>query len=163
MEHLWSALKTQATAAELALADVHTRDDMARLTFLALYHCYRVLGYLPRKQDIPSELVAHLRWYLQLDETVACTAASRSRRRYAEAIRTALGVTPDITKAIEVARKAMDQAEQTMDHPADLINAALESLVQASWSCQRLAHWIASRARSAPPSMIGGVRRSWVD
>src|SRR5690349_20054561 len=71
------------TEAEVALAEAHTRDEAARLTFLALYQCFRVLGYMPRDQEIPPELVAHLRWYLHLDEAVPCTAPPRSRRRYA--------------------------------------------------------------------------------
>lgn len=120
------------SAADLALADANTRDDAARLTFLAHYQCYRVLGYQPSEEEIPPELVAHLRWYLQLADTVPCNASARSRRRYAVAIRQALGVTLDLPKAVAVARTVMEQAAQTMDYPADLINAALEAIVQAS-------------------------------
>jgi len=118
------------TAKELALAETNTRDDAARLTFLVLYKCFQCLGYLPRDQEIPPEVVAHLRWYLHLDENVACQVPPRSRRRYGTLIRQALKVTLDIQKALSIARHSMEQAALVMDHPSDLINAALETLIK---------------------------------
>ena len=118
------------TAKELALAEAHTRDDAARLTFLILYKCFQCLGYLPRNQEIPPEIIAHLRWYLHLDENVACQVPPRSRRRYGTLIRQALKVTLDIQKALSITRHSMEQAALVMDHPSDLINAALETLIK---------------------------------
>ncbi len=118
------------TVTELALVETNTRDDAAKLTFLVLYKCFQCLGYLPRDQEIPPEVIAHLRWYLHLDENVACQVPPRSRRRYGTLIRQALKVTLDIQKALEVARHSMEQAAQVMDHPPDLINAALETLIK---------------------------------
>jgi len=91
------------TAKELALAETNTRDDAARLTFLVLYKCFQCLGYLPRDQEIPPEIIAHLRWYLHLDEHVACQVPPRSRRSSGTLIRQALKVTLDIQKALSIA------------------------------------------------------------
>jgi Domain of unknown function (DUF4158) len=112
-------------AKELVLAEANTRDDAARLTFLVLYKCFQCLGYLPRDQEIPPEVIAHLRWYLHLDEHIPCQVPLRSRRRYGTLIRQALKVTLNIQKALKVARQSMEQAVLVMDYPPDLINAAL--------------------------------------
>src|SRR2546430_14345594 len=118
------------TAKELTLAEANTRDDVAKLTFLVLYKCFQCLGYLPRDQEIPPEVIAHLRWYLHLDESVPCQVPPRSRRRCGTLIRQALSVTLDVQKALEIARHSMEQAALVMDHPTDLINAALETLLK---------------------------------
>jgi hypothetical protein len=112
------------------LAETHTRDDAARLTFLVLYKCFQCLGYLPRDQKIPPEVIAHLRWYLHLDENVPCQVPPRSRRSSGTLIRQALKVTLDVQKALSIARHSMEQAALVMDHPPDLINAALETLIK---------------------------------
>ena len=118
------------TAKELTLAETNTRDDAAKFTFLVLYKCFQRLGYLPRDQEIPPEVIAHLRWYLHLDESVPCQVPPRSRRRYGMLIRQALKVTFDVQKALEIARYSMEKAALVMDHPPDLINAALETLIK---------------------------------
>jgi hypothetical protein len=118
------------TAKELALAETHTRDDAARLTFLVLYKCFQCLGYLPRDQEIPPEVVAHLRWYLHLDENVPCQVPPRSRRSSGTLICQTLQATLDVQKALEIARHAMEHAALVMDHPPDLINAELETLIK---------------------------------
>ena len=95
-----------------------------------LYKCFQCLGYLPRDQEIPPEIITHLRWYLHLDENVACQVPPRSRRSSGTLIRQALKVTLDIQKALSIARHSMEQAALVMDHPSDLINAALETLIK---------------------------------
>lgn len=49
------------SAAELALAVAQTPDAAGKLAFLALYKCMQVLNYLPGEEEIPPEVIAHLR------------------------------------------------------------------------------------------------------
>lgn len=75
------------SAAELALAEAQTPDPAGNLAFLALYKCIQVLNYLPSEEEIPPEVIAHLRWYLQVAGDVPTQVSPRSRRRYAQVIR----------------------------------------------------------------------------
>ena len=54
------------TADELALCEAQTPDTAGKLALLVLYKCLQALNYLPAEEEIPPEVVAHLRWYLQL-------------------------------------------------------------------------------------------------
>jgi TnpA family transposase len=118
------------TPKELALCETQTPDAAGKLAFLVLYKCLQALNYLPGEEEIPPEVVAHLRWYLQLPADIPWQVAPRSRRRYAQAIRQAIGLKYAVQDALQVARAAMEQAAQVRDHPADLINAALETLLR---------------------------------
>ncbi len=137
------------TAAELALAEAQTPDAAGKLAFLTLYKCMQVLNYLPSEEEIPPEVVEHLRWYLRLDASVLAEVSPRSRRRYALVIRQAIGVKHAVQEALQVARTAMEQAAQVRDHPADLINAALETLLK---------QWYEFPAFSALDRLAGTVR-----
>ena len=80
------------TADELALCEAQTPDAAGKLAFLVLYKCLQALNYLPPEEEIPPEVVAHLRWYLQLTADIPWQVSPRSRRRYAQAIRQAIGL-----------------------------------------------------------------------
>ncbi len=136
-------------ASELALAEAQTPDGAGKLAFLALYKCMQVLNYLPGEEEVPPEVVEHLRWYLHLDASVPAEVAPRSRRRYALVIRQAIGLKHAVQEALQVARVAMERAALVRDHPADLINAALETL---------LTQWYEFPAFSALDRLAGTVR-----
>ncbi len=137
------------TAAELALAEAQTPDTAGKLAFLALYKCMQMLNYLPSEEEIPPEAIAHLRWYLQVADDVPAQVSPRSRRRYGQAIRQAMGLKHAVQEALQVARAAMEQAALIRDHPEDLINAALETLLK---------QWYEFPAFSALDRLAGTVR-----
>ncbi len=124
------------TAKELTLAEANTRDDVAKLTFLVLYKCFQCLGYLPRDQEIPPEVIAHLRWYLHLDESVPCQVPPRSRRRCGTLIRQALSVTLDVQKALETLIK--DRYELPAFSTLDRLAGEVRTQVNDRWCAQIL-------------------------
>jgi TnpA family transposase len=136
-------LKATPTASELAdlftplpeerrLADASTRGQEQFLAFLVLLKCFQCLGYFPDLEQVPVRIIQYLRTCLQLPPQTPCSAPKRSKLRYYAAIRAHLGITYAPKEARAVATAAMAQAARTMDHPADLINVALECLVKAS-------------------------------
>jgi TnpA family transposase len=137
------------TAAEMALAEAQTPDAAGKLAFLVLYKCMQTLNYLPGEEEIPPEVIEHLRWYLQLDDRVRAQVSPRSRRRYGQIIRQAIGLKYAVQEALHHARTAMEQAALVRDHPADLINAALETLLK---------QWYEFPAFSALDRLAGTVR-----
>lgn len=119
------------TADEIAFVSQPGRGDAPRLTRLVLLKTFQHLGYFPRLEDIPEPIVQHLRTVLQLPPAVQLTAgAATSRYRHHAAIHEYLNVTRYGDGGEAVAVAAIQQAAQTMNDPADLINAALEELIR---------------------------------
>lgn len=121
------------TEAELALATQRVRQVPNRLSFLVLLKSFQRLGYFPHPEVVPAAVISHIRKQLGLDATVSAFAPEASRRRYYQVIRNYLQVKPYSSVAKQVAAKAIEAAVGVMDHPTDLINVAVETLVKESY------------------------------
>ena len=64
----------------------------------------RLLSYLLSKEEIPPEVVMHLRWYLHLADEIPAQVSPRSRRRCGQAIRQSIGLMHTGHDALQVAR-----------------------------------------------------------
>ena len=108
-----------------------TRSPGHQLTCLVLLKTFQRLGYFPRLSDVPETIVQHLRSVLRCGEAVAVGFPEpRTLYHHHRLIREYLGVTAYGTAARHVAVRAVYDAAQTMDNPADLINVALETLIK---------------------------------
>ena len=121
------------TAAELALAKKRVHLVPNRLSFLVLLKSFQRLGYFPHPEVIPERVITHIREQLGLDASVTALAPENSRYRYHQVIRNYLQVKPYSSVAKQVATRAIEAAVGVMDHPADLINVAVETLVKESY------------------------------
>ena len=121
------------TAAELALAKKRVHLVPNRLSFLVLLKSFQRLGYFPHPEVIPERVITHIREQLRLDASVTALAPENSRYRYHQVIRNYLQVKPYSSVAKQVATRAIEAAVGVMDHPADLINVAVETLVKESY------------------------------
>jgi Domain of unknown function (DUF4158) len=88
------------------------------------------LGYLPRLQDVPFAVVTHIRSCLPLPPNTAPDVGARTLYRHHAAIREFLRVRPWDPAARHVATTVVHTAVAVQDHPADLINVAIEELVR---------------------------------
>jgi Domain of unknown function (DUF4158) len=97
------------------------------------------LGFLPRLQDVPFAVVAHIRSCLRLPPNTALDVGARTLYRHHAAIRDFLQVRPWGPEARHVAISAVHAAAAVQDHPADLINVAIEGPIRraASWVFRR--------------------------
>ena len=91
---------------------------------------FQRLGYFPHPELIPNSVLNHIRSCLEMKPKVQAIPPERSRRRYEEAIRAFLGVSPYNKKAQRVAEAAIATMAEIQDHPADLVNVAIEELVK---------------------------------
>ena len=91
---------------------------------------FQRLGYFPHPELIPNSLLNHIRSCLEMEAKVQAIPPERSRRRYEENIRAYLGVSPYNKKAQRVAEAAIATMAEIQDHPADLVNVAIEELVK---------------------------------
>lgn len=83
-----------------------------------------------RLQDVPFAVVAHVRSSLRLPADTALDVTPRTLYRHHDQIRTHLQVTTWRPEARRATIAAVHEAAQVMDHPADLINVAIEELVR---------------------------------
>ncbi len=91
---------------------------------------FQRLGYFPHPDFVPQPIIDHLRSVLKLSAKVSAIPSLRSRRRYTEAIRVYLNVKPYDNIAQQLVAQVMTVAASVKDHPADLINVAIEELVK---------------------------------
>jgi TnpA family transposase len=119
------------TPEEITFAQASTRGKEQQFAFLALMKCYQYLRYFPDLERVPLQILQYLRTCLALPPTTPCATPKRSRLRYYALIRPFCGITYDPERARDMVTDAIQQAARTMDHPADLINAALETVDKA--------------------------------
>jgi hypothetical protein len=85
-------------------------------------------------KDVPAEVIEHIRRGLRLPESVrAVYASTRTAERHRNLIRERSEVVYDPPGARRVAAEAIREAAYRKNDPADLINIALERLVEASF------------------------------
>ncbi|MBR8841076.1 MAG: Tn3 family transposase, partial [Stigonema ocellatum SAG 48.90 = DSM 106950] len=118
------------TLEEIQFANAKAHGNNGRLSLLVMLKAFQRLGYFPHPDFVPLPIINHLRSILKLSASVSAIPSLRSRRRYTEAIRAYLGVKPYDNVAQECAAKAIAVAAAVKDHPADLINVAIEELVK---------------------------------
>jgi TnpA family transposase len=119
------------TEEERAFVAAHTRGPAQQLTLLVLLKCHQHLGYLPALADVPAQIRTYLCQQLHLPPatyTLIETKATLARYRYL--IRTYLALTPYTNGGPRVVTAAVARAALTMSDPADLINVAIEHLIQ---------------------------------
>ncbi len=118
------------TSAEISFASSKARNDNGKLSFLVMLKTFQRLGYFPHPEHIPNSVLNHIRSCLKLKPKVNAIPPERSRRRYEETIRAYLGVSPYNKQAQRVAAQAIATMAEIQDHPADLVNVAIEELVK---------------------------------
>lgn len=109
----------------------NARSAALRLGLAVLLKSFQQLHYFPALDDIPSEIIGHIRATLGIGERVGIDYSGKhTLYRHMSAIRTLMCVTPAYGKAAwaEAQKLAMVAAE-LMDQRVDIINATIEGLV----------------------------------
>ncbi len=133
----------------MTLVNKAVNSDAQKLTLLVLMKCCQSLGYIPRMKTIPEQVVQHIRAYLGLQPDVSLTFARANLVRCRRIIRTHLDIRRYAQGGREFIETAVTEAAQTMSDPADLINLAIELLIQQRYQLP---------AFSALDRLVGHVR-----
>jgi len=119
---------------EIAWARENAGSDEHLLALLVQARAFSRLGYFPALNKVPAEVVGHIRRDLRLPETTSPVYASaRTAERHRNLIRARSEVVYDPAGARKVAAEAITEAARRKNDPADLINIALERLVEGSF------------------------------
>jgi len=106
-------------------------DPILQLTLLARLKCHQHLGYLPDLHDIPDPVRIYLCQQLRLPADTPWSPETKiSRYRHRLAIRSYLQVSSYSHGGEQAVIDEIEQAAYTMSDPADLINVAIERLIE---------------------------------
>lgn len=120
-------------ADEIKWARECTNTPEALFAVVLALKCHQKMARFPAQKEIPAEVVDHVRRHLDLDVDVEPDhGAGRTTRWHRKQIRTRQGVTNDPPRARKIAAEAIREAARSKNYPPDLINAALDRLVEAS-------------------------------
>ena len=121
-------------AEEIAWSRENASSDEHLLGLVIQLKTFSRLGYFPALDEVPSEVVGHIRRGLRLPEaTRPVYASARTAERHRNLIRARSEVVYDPAGARKVAAAAIEEAARRKNDPADLINVALERLVEGSY------------------------------
>ena len=118
---------------EIAWARERTETPEALLALLADLKCFQKMARFCSREEIPQAVTDHVRHCLGLaPEVEPDHGAARTARWHRGQVRKRQGVTRDPRRARTLAKTAIREAAQVRNHPPDLINVALERIVEAS-------------------------------
>lgn len=121
------------TEGEVAWARERTEGVESLLALLVDLKCFQKMARFCSREEIPPAVTDHVRQCLGLaPETEPDHGAARTARLHRKQVRERQGVTYDQRRARAVAEAAIREAALVKNHPPDLINVALERLVEAS-------------------------------
>ena len=120
-------------ADEAAWARERTESPEALLALVVDLKCFQKMARFCSREEIPQAVTDHLRHCLGLAaETEPGHGAARTAKWHRGQVRKRQGVTYDMGRARVLAEAAIREAAQVRNHPPDLINVALERIVEAS-------------------------------
>lgn len=135
--------KRLITAHELHLFFSPTRDELEwaadatdcdehLLALLLMLKSYRRMGCFPALEDVPEMVVDFVRRAVELpDSTLPVYRAERTAKHHRGLVRKQAGVTYDQARARGIVEQSIRKEAAAKNRPADLINIALEKVVEA--------------------------------
>jgi TnpA family transposase len=118
------------TQTEIKLVKSRTKSHEGFLCFMIMLKSFQRLGYFPHPECVPVAVIKYLRSYLKLQDWVKAIPSERQRYNYQNAIRSYLGVKQYDKTGQRLIAIAIAISAEVKDHPADLINVAIEELVK---------------------------------
>jgi TnpA family transposase len=118
------------TPEEIKLVKSKTKSHEGFLSFMVMLKSFQRLGYFPHPECVPIAVIKHLRSCLKLQTWVKAIPSERQRYNYQNAIRDYLRVKQYDKAGQRLIATLVAEAAQVKDHPADLINVAIEELVK---------------------------------
>ena len=127
-------------------------EECGQLTLLALLKSHQYLGYLPVVDEIPLQVHHYLCQQLNLSPETGFQDAKNTRYRYRGHIRSYLDIKAYSAGGARLARQAAHEAAYTMSDPADLINVAIEHLIEQRFELPAFSTLDRRCTRSSPSS-----------
>jgi TnpA family transposase len=118
---------------EVAWARERTETAEALLALTVALKCFQKMARFCPLEEVPQPVTDHVRRCLGLAADVEPDhGAARTVRWHRAQVRRRQGATRDMRRARMLAEAAIREAAQVRNHPPDLINVALERIIEAS-------------------------------
>jgi TnpA family transposase len=117
------------TPTDVAFVATKARGPAQKFALMILLKVYQRLHHFPDPQNIPGAVISHIRAVMKLPDDLVPDISPATLYRYYGALREHLELESRGKHVRHVAAQAMHTAAQTMENPADLINAAIETLL----------------------------------
>ena len=118
---------------EVAWTRERTETPEALLALAVALKCFQKMARFCPPEEVPQPVTDHVRRCLGLAAEVEPDhGADRTRRWHRAQVRKRQGATRDMRRARALAAAAIREAAQVRNHPPDLINIALERIIEAS-------------------------------
>jgi predicted nucleic acid-binding protein len=145
----------QPAESELQFIAKKARGESQQLTLLTLLKSHQHLGYLPNIGSIPKPVWQYLSSQLGCDETVELMERTETNKksfhRHYQSIRSFLGVLAWAEEGQNIVHACVKKAAFTMSNPPDLINVAMEKLIEQRYELP---------AFSTLSRMVGHIRQA---
>ncbi|MBK3556780.1 Tn3 family transposase [Streptomyces sp. MBT56] len=120
------------TRDELQWAADATDGDEHLLALLLMLKSYQRMGCFPALEEVPEQVVEFVRRQVELPEgTLPVYRAERTAKHHRGLVRKKVGVKYDQGEARRIAERSIRKEAAAKNRPADLINIALEKVVEA--------------------------------
>jgi TnpA family transposase len=121
------------TAEEIAWSRERTKTPEAWFAQVLDLKCFQKMARFCSLEEIPEVVVDHVRRCLELGaDVVPGHGAARTAKLHRKQVRVRQGVKYDKVRARAIAAAAIRKTAEKQNHPPDLINVALEKLLEAS-------------------------------
>lgn len=125
----------KASEEELSFAKSESKKSSHYFTLLTLMKCQQYLGYFPSLKDVPQQVQNYLRVQIGLLPVVELLDDKDDKLKkdfhlFRKRIRSFRDIKPYKKGGKIVASTQMENSAYTMSDPADLINVAIEKLIQ---------------------------------
>lgn len=118
------------TPGDVAFVATQARGPSQKFALMILLKVYQRLHYFPEPQTIPGAVISHIRAVMKFPADLVPDIAPATFYRYRTALRAYFEITISQSQQVRhIAAEAMLQAAQVMNNPADIINAAIETML----------------------------------
>jgi hypothetical protein len=139
---------------ELTLVKNQAQTLPHQIILAALLKTFQNLGHFPSLDDIPEAVIRRIGVDFEISIHELGSVSNTTLYRYHSLIRDYLNVYPYREGGQVVASQAVTTAAETMNDPADLINAAIEELVRHRFELPGYSLLDRPSARTNQPTMV---------
>ena len=101
-------------------------------TFLITLKAFKTLNYFPDHKTIPDKIIEHIKNIFDADDLII-NFKERTLKRYRRSIRAQLNILSDTQNMKDLISKTVEEFEPLMEHPADVFNAVIETLIKNNY------------------------------
>lgn len=120
------------TKKEMSFVYNNTRKGIIRFCFVVRLKTFQKLGYFVNIEKTPKKIIQHIGKYLGIDSIPDLSSYDKSRIRinHMDKIRSYLKIKASGKKSNQIMIQTIINAAQSREDLADIINAAIEELIQ---------------------------------